>query len=190
MISLYEAFLDASSNIGNDLQVRNLQEQINYLRSQPSTSNTNDGCWRSTHKYTNIDWLLKEITTKVFNAVDYYSRKDKVFSDAFQQVNKKDLRIHYWTNINQPTSRNVMHSHKSAIFSGVYYLQGTDTGSLRIINPANTLGECNNLSPFTRDFYYSPKDRDLILWPAWLPHEVESNTSNRERINIAYDIII
>jgi len=190
MISLYEAFLDASSNIGNDEQVSNLHSQIDKIRSVPSTSNTNDDCWRSAHKYNNIDWLLKAITTKVFSAIDYYSKKDRVFSDAFSQIDKTNLKIHYWTNINQPGSRNVMHSHKSAIFSGVYYLQGTETGSLRIINPANILGECNNLSPFTRDFYYDPKDRDLILWPSWLPHEVETNSSERERINIAYDVIL
>jgi uncharacterized protein (TIGR02466 family) len=190
MISLYEAFLDSSSDIGNDEQVQELHKQINQIRNTPSTSDTNDGCWRSKHKYTNIDWLLKEITSKVFSAINYYSSKDEVFSNAFKQINNQALKIHYWTNINQPGTRNVMHSHKSAIFSGVYSLQGTNAGSLRIINPANILGECNNLSPFTRDFYYDPKDRDLILWPSWLPHEVDTNESTKERINIAYDVII
>lgn len=190
MISLYEAFLDASSNIGDDEQVYELTNQITHIQSRPSTLNTNDGCWRSDYKYSNIDWLLKEITSKVFRAIEYYGQKDTVFLDAFQKVKKQDLKIHYWTNVNAPNSRNVLHSHKSAIFSGVYYLQGTETGALRIINPANILGDCNNLSPFTRDFYYTPKDRDLILWPAWLPHEVEINTSTRNRINIAYDVIL
>ena len=190
MISLYEAFLDSSTGVGNDDQVFNLSQQIEQARNTASTVNTNDNCWRSTKKFSNIDWLLKEITLKVFNAIDYYSEKDKVFSDAFRQIDKKTLNINYWTNINKPGSKNVMHSHKSAIFSGVYYLQGTGTGSLRILNPANMLGECNNLSPFTRDFYYEPKDRDLILWPSWLPHEVDTNTSNKERINIAYDILL
>jgi uncharacterized protein (TIGR02466 family) len=190
MISLYEAVLDASPSIGNDEQLKNLLDQISKLKSLPSVSNTNEGCWRSEHKYKDINWLLKEITSKVFRAIDYYNQKDAVFANAIQQIDKKQLQIFYWTNINQPNSRNTVHSHKSAIFSGVYYVQGTDTGALRIINPANILGECNSLSPFTRDFYYEPKDRDLILWPSWLPHEVEPNTSNRERINIAYDVIL
>lgn len=190
MISLYEAFLAATPNVGNDDQVADLRNQIDQLRSNPSTSNTNDGCWRSEHKYENINWLLKEITAKVFRAIDLYSKKDKVFASAIQRIDKKDLKIFYWTNINQTNSRNVLHSHKSSIFSGVYYVQGTNTGTLRIINPANLLGECNKLSPFTRDFYYEPRDRDLILWPSWLPHEVEPNTSTRERINIAYDVIL
>lgn len=190
MISLYEAFLDASSNIGTNEQVKNLFDQITLAKKTSSVSNTNDDCWRSENKYENIDWLLKEITSKVFNAIELYSQKDNVFSNAIQKIDKRQLKIFYWTNVNQRNSRNVIHSHKNAIFSGVYYIQGTGTGSLRIINPANILGDCNKLSPFTRDFYYEPKDRDLVLWPSWLPHEVETNKSTRERINIAYDVIL
>lgn len=190
MISLYEAVLDTSSNVGSDKEVNGLREQIDQIRNKESISNTNDGCWRSESKYENINWLLKAITSKVFHAIEYYSERDGVFSNAIQQIYKQDLQIFYWTNINQPNSRNSFHSHKNAIFSGVYYIQGTGTGDLRIVNPANILGDCNKLSPFTRDFYYTPKDRDLILWPSWLPHEVETNRSNRERINIAYDVIL
>lgn len=190
MITLYEAVLDTSPNVGTDQQLSDLSKQISAIRNQPSTTQTNDRCWRSEHKYSNIDWLLKEITNKVFRAVEYYSERDTVFANSFKKIDKRRLQIFYWTNINQPMSRNVLHSHKSAIFSGVYYIQGTGTGNLRIINPANILGECNNLSPFTRDFYYTPKDKDLILWPSWLPHEVDTNTSTRERINIAYDVIL
>lgn len=190
MITLYEAVLDVSPNVGNDQQCNELKEQIFNIRHTPSSSLTNDRCWRSEHRYYNIDWLLEEIKFKVFQAIEYYSQKDRMFGTAFENIDRNELQIFYWTNINQPMSRNVLHSHKSAIFSGVYYIQGTDTGALRIINPANVLGDCNNYSPFTRDFYYDPTDRDLILWPSWLPHEVESNVSNRERINIAYDVIL
>ena len=190
LITLYEAFLDASPNIGNDDQVNNLLEQINEIRHMPNAPRSNEGCWRSAHVFKNIDWLLKEITDKAFNAVSLYSEKDHLFAEEIKSIGKNNLKINYWTNVNQPGSINNLHSHKSAIFSGVYYIQGTDTGSLRIMNPANTLGDCNNLSPYTRDFNYLPHDRDLILWPAWLPHEVKPNLSNRERINIAYDILI
>jgi len=190
MITLFDSVLETVPNVGNDEQLRSLLGQIENNRNEPSNNNTNDGCWRSSKKYKDIDWLIKEITSTVSNAIKYYSNKDQVFAEAVKNLNIKDLKIFYWTNVNQPLSRNVIHSHKSAIFSGVYYLQGTDTGNLRFINPANILGECNNWSPFTRDFFYTPSDRDLTMWPSWLPHEVETNLSNRERINIAYDIII
>ena len=32
------------------------------------------------------------------------------------------------------------------------------------------------------------KDGDLLIWPAWVPHFVEENKSNKQRINIASNI--
>lgn len=190
MINLFEAYLDASPDIGTDDQVQNLLNEINSIRNMPNAPRTNIGCWRSGHVYNNIDWLLKAITSKVYTAINLYSSKDDLFKNEISKINKKNLKVNYWTNVNQTGARNTLHAHKSAIFSGVYYIQGTDTGALRILNPANMLCDCNRLSPFVRDFNYLPKDRDLILWPSWLPHEVEPNPSNKERINIAYDIVI
>jgi hypothetical protein len=28
------------------------------------------------------------------------------------------------------------------------------------------------------------------MWPAWVPHEVDPNYSNKERINLTFDITI
>ena len=33
-----------------------------------------------------------------------------------------------------------------------------------------------------------PKDGLLILWPGWVPHEVEENKSDQQRINLAWGI--
>ena len=72
----------------------------------------------------------------------------------------------------------------------MYYLQGSGTGDLILANPANVLADCNLDAPYTHDMAFSPKDGDLILWPAWVPHEVEPNLSDKERINIAFNINI
>ena len=105
-------------------------------------------------------------------------------------LDKSKVSFFYWTNVNQPHSRNVMHSHIESHFSAVYYLQATDTGNLRLTNPANILGNCNSTAPFVKDIVFTPKDGDLIMWPSWVPHEVETNFSARERINLVFDIII
>ena len=34
----------------------------------------------------------------------------------------------------------------------------------------------------------TPVEGDLVIWPAWMPHEVETNTSNTQRVNIAFNI--
>ena len=83
-----------------------------------------------------------------------------------------------------------MHNHTTAHFSAVYYAQAENTGELRFINPAFTLSNIISTGPFTRDFYMNPSDGDFILWPAWVPHEVETNFSNKDRVNIAFDITL
>mgnify|MGYP003704826005 FL=1 len=50
------------------------------------------------------------------------------------------------------------------------------------------MSECGPNSPFSSRMSYQPKDGDLLLWPGWLPHEVEINNSEKQRVNIAFNI--
>jgi hypothetical protein len=70
----------------------------------------------------------------------------------------------------------------------VYYLQATGTGDIVFYNPNNITDSCNLFAPFTSTIAISPQDGDLLVFPAWLPHEVETNTSDRDRINISMNI--
>jgi len=182
---LFYSDILTKSKVGNPAQISDLLNQINLEQlGIPSVENSNQGCWRSQTKWNNLGWLLDELAGLVSTAVDHYQNLDPSC-----QLSKK-FGIEMWTNVNSPNSRNILHSHKSANFSAVYYLQSTGTGSLRLINPANILGDCNRRGPFTRDFEFAPVDGDLILWPAWIPHEVEVNLSNQNRINLAFDIYV
>jgi uncharacterized protein (TIGR02466 family) len=173
--------------VGNENQIADLNKQM--LVSQESKAgaiaNSNDGCWRSTVKYDNIDWLLDGVKILTENAIDYYSSLDSTFKN---HITKNHISIDYWSNINKPASRNVLHSHVADTFAAVYYVQGSKTGPLKFINPANVLNDCNSVSPFVREVLVHPHDGELILWPAWVPHEVEVNKSNRDRMNIAFTI--
>jgi uncharacterized protein (TIGR02466 family) len=145
---------------------------------------SNPGCFRIDKPDINIGWLFDEINVLLVEAVKFYKQEDTIFSKLPIST---DATVTWWANINAPGSRNILHTHKEDEFSCVYYLQGTDTGDLRFPNPANILGDCAKTSPFTRDFLFAPNDGDLILFPSWLPHEVEPNLSNRDRINIAFN---
>ena len=39
-----------------------------------------------------------------------------------------------------------------------------------------------------RSYGVTPKDGDLFIWPGWVPHQVEENKSNQQRINLAFSI--
>jgi len=117
----------------------------------------------------------------------YQFRTNKTFRDTISQETQQcDLSI--WTNVNEPGSINELHTHKGVSFACTYNLQTEGTGNLVFRNPANLLNDCNQKSPFIRNYKIEPKDGDLLVWPAWVPHFVEENKSNKQRINIATNI--
>ena len=164
------------------------QDMIGQIKSKQrantSMSFSNPGCFRINNPCANIPWLFDQINVLLQEAINFYQLEDNVFNQ-FPITSKFDFS--WWANVNSPGSRNSLHTHKEDELSCVYYLQGTDTGDLRFPNPANLLGDCCKTSPFTRDFLFAPTDGDLIVFPSWLPHEVEPNLSNRERINVAFN---
>ena len=152
---------------------------------QKAKNNSNDGCWRSNFEYHNIEWLIEEIKFSLSNLVNFYIKEDHSYEQRFlPSIN----RIDHWTNINEPKSSNRLHVHRSYDYVAVYYLQGEGTGDLTFHNPANLMSECGPNSPFSSRMSYQPKDGDLLLWPGWLPHEVEINNSEKQRVNIAFNI--
>jgi uncharacterized protein (TIGR02466 family) len=184
--TLFQADLFVKSNVGTDDQRIALLNRINTQQSS-AMQHSNPGCYRFDYVWNDLEWLLVEINSLLVDAVAFYSEKDKTFS-KIPKSNEANIKI--WANINSFGSRNTFHTHKDDEFSGVYYVQSDDTGDLRFTNPANVLGDCSRTSPFTRDFSFVPRDRDLILWPSWIPHEVEPNLSQQSRINLAFNIRI
>ena len=133
-----------------------------------------------------MQWLYDEMKQLVINANKMYFDKDPVFKNFIDNSDTLDYNI--WTNVNEVGSSNVIHSHKPDAWSGIYYVQAEGTGNLMFTNPANILSDCNTKSPFTRKTGIQPKDGMLVLWPAWVPHEVIENKSNKQRINIAWGL--
>ena len=174
-------------SIGYEDQITDLKEQMltAHKNDVDEINNSNTGCWRSTVKYDNIDWLLDAVKILTENAIDYYSSLDSTFKN---HIKENHISIDYWSNINKPASKNALHNHVADSFAAVYYVQGSGTGPLKFINPANLLNDCNSVSPYVREVLAHPHDGELILWPAWVPHEVEVNKSNRDRMNIAFTI--
>jgi len=175
------------SKVGTDEQREDLKKQIleaKRLDADPMYMN-NDGCWRSNVKYNNIEWLTDAIRSATAHASEYYMDQDPEFK---KYITEHKISWDYWTNVNEPGSINVLHTHVADSFTAVYYVQGTDTGALRFVNPANVLNNVNIRSPFSRDCLVFPGDGELVLWPGWIPHEVYRNESNKQRINLAFSI--
>ena len=192
MISLFHADLFIEKNVGTPEQQKELKD---FLLSIPKSDNfknmplTNQGCIRFGFNLSknSVDWLTEAKVKLTQKAVSHYVSLDKGYKRELEKTNM-GMVCESWVNINEPGSKNEVHSHKPHMFASVYYLNGTGTGKVRFHNESNLLNDCSVLSPFVRKGGYTPKDGDLILWPAWVPHEVEVNTSDRQRINVTSNI--
>ena len=187
---LYYCDLFTKKNVGTKKQRKDLLDKIHYLKKNNigKADGSNKDCFRSTYEYgEELDWLREVIRDFVVEISKFYADRDKTFRDTVSKETQQcDLSI--WTNVNEPGSKNVLHTHKEFSFACTYNLQTEGTGNLVFKNPANILHDCSQKTPFVRDFAIEPKDGDLLVWPAWVPHFVEKNKSNKQRINIATNI--
>lgn len=174
------------TNVGTPEQRQDLLQQA-WLkkRSTPTDPRSNDGCWRSNIVYQRAEWLENALLEQLQQSVDYYLQEDPSYKQTLSQEN---LQIESWTNINDPGSLNLLHTHKINNFSALYYVQAQGTGDLVFLNPANLDLSANYHGPGNARMHYQPSDGDLLMWPSWMPHEVERNTSNKHRVNIAFNI--
>ena len=187
VLPLFHSDLFIKENVGTEEQRKDLKKQI--LQAKEDDRGTqgggNPGCWRSNALY-EMKWLYGAMKDLVTEANEIYFEKDSVFKYYIDKSENLDSNI--WTNVNEVGSKNVIHSHKTDAWAGIYYVQAEETGNLMFYNPANLLNECKFNSPFVRNTGILPKDGMLVLWPAWIPHEVIENKSNQQRINIAWGI--
>ena len=186
-LPLFYSDVFAKENVGTDEEREDLKKQILDAKKHNigATSNSNDGCWRSHTRYM-CDWLHEAVDVLAGEANNFYFENDQTYKKSLEKCTNKNYG--YWTNVNEIGSKNILHTHTEHSWAGIYYVQAEGTGDLTFINPANVLLQCNYNSPFTRRTSIKPKDGMLILWPGWVPHEVEENKSNKQRINLAWGI--
>lgn len=175
-------------NVGTPQQIQSMIDEAweHKTRTPYELAFSNDGCWRSEFKYKNIDWLMDEIFKLVEKAMDYYETADPLFSSKRKHYGEPE--VNYWSNINDPGSHNALHCHSLHHFVACYYLQATGTGDIVFHNPANLTESCHAQAPFVSRMAFSPKEGDLLVWPAWMPHETVINKSKHHRINVAFNI--
>ena len=187
---LFYCDLFTKKNVGTKKQRKDLLDKILYLKKNniSPAEQSNKNCFRSSHMYgEELNWLRDAIKIFVEEISNFYKEHDESFNALVSQDEQK-LDFSIWTNVNEPGSINELHTHKGVSFACTYNLQTEGTGNLVFRNPANLLNDCNQKSPFVRNYKIEPKDGDLLIWPAWVPHYVEENKSNKQRINIATNI--
>ena len=100
-----------------------------------------------------------------------------------------------WANVNAPGAGHRVHSHPNNYLSGVYYVQtppGAGTINFldprpqtAIIRPPVTALTAENTEQVVIDVAAGM----LLMFPAWLPHSVDPNRSDRLRISLGFNLM-
>jgi len=101
-----------------------------------------------------------------------------------------------WVNFNDSrAAHNHEHIHADT-YSGVFYLQVPEkSGKISFTNPGlNKLWQGTMLSESKNKFTaehlkFEPKEGQIYIWPAYLPHSVLPNDHDETRISISFNII-
>lgn len=169
--------------------VVNNHELINYAYERKKTdkgrSISNYGGWQSSDVLANDNFEVDRLVTYL----------NKEIQECAQQVGlKPNLQIYnLWININPTGSYNNLHNHVGAVFSGVYYVQA-DPVQGNIQFERNDGAEYHLPTDIGKETYfsctratYAAKTNALYVFPSWLKHSVQGNTSEHDRISISFN---
>ena len=97
-----------------------------------------------------------------------------------------------WAAVNKKGNYNILHQHGQYMLSGGYYLQVPEnSGKVNFRDPRpGALSNWIATSVLRAGEWevYMPKASDLMIWPAFLDHQVAPSQSDEDRIMISFDL--
>ena len=164
------------------------QDIVNWSNQDKGVQKTNHKGWHSTTDMGNKPEYQLLVTELLRMQKEIY---DNEHIDRYARLGNM------WANINPPGGMNMPHLHPNALFSGVYYVKSQpQSGRLKIYDPRP--GVQTNMpirkpgnpgKDLWREAILEPVVGRIIMFPAWLWHSVEENTSNDIRISVSFNFI-
>ena len=170
-------------------------------QSHPSTQHSNQGGYQSS-------WDMEQWGGEGLQRVLTHARNlaDRLTSDRSGKPAKVPWKINCWANINRSGHGNEFHAHAGSFWSGTYYVDdggiGADPslgGELEFLDPRGigpamyapnlafavpgglSVGASETIPPLAGA---------LVLFPAWLYHQVRPYTGSATRISIAFNLSV
>lgn len=108
-----------------------------------------------------------------------------------------------WISVKEPNQQHLSHYHPNSAISGIYYFDDyeSDQGSLVFHRNPVICQLMNQFSPNYDDtnsknivypwsqFTIHPQKNMLIIFPSWVHHSVQLNTSSRERKSLSFNLV-
>lgn len=119
----------------------------------------------------------------------------KLFKGIFYQeyINSEPKITAMWANVNYPNSYNTVHTHYNSKWSGAYYVSIPEkSGNLFFKDPRPAAEMIKPNYTFNEDAknvcYTGGLNGMAFIFPAWLPHGVETNNTKENRISISFNV--
>ena len=131
----------------------------------------------------------------------FYSHINNCIKDVFKNYGwvydlSKIKCTSMWAIINKKGNFNIEHTHSNNYLSAAYYVKAPENcGNFKASNP-NIISR--NLYPISKQgtefnsntVSIKVNEGDLLIFPAYLPHSVEENKSNDDRVIVSFNIDI
>ena len=173
---------------------KELEEYIYKLKEEDSEGvvRSNRGGWHSKsfkvrEKGTIQNRFTQELSKYIFDVIQTY---------GWKCVPERVVVSEMWAIINKPRDFNVIHTHPNAYLSAAYYVKAPEKAGRFVIEnplsvarhsyPAHATKTEYNIKAAALDI----EEGDLLLFPAYLPHKVNENKSDKDRIVISFNVNI
>ena len=146
-------------------------------------------------------WHSKDFDLRDGNSIQvkFALEIQKYILNTFRELgwkteNKKIQIQSMWAIINKKDDFNVIHSHPNCLLSAAYYVKAPkDCGKFQIENP-NSIKKHISPEIVNKNEHnvllarIEINEGDLIIFPGYLPHKVEKNKSDEDRIVISFNV--
>ena len=169
---------------------KGLLEYIQSLKSDPDsvTSGKSQSKWHTTRRLhdrsqmSEVNQFVIESCKSVLEATNVQNGDNLVITGA-------------WGNISGPGSNHHKHTHPNNYLSCVYYVATAEgCNTINFYDPREQVGLIRpSVSEKTidnaEDISLMVSPGDLVIFPHWLRHNVSTNTSQVERVSIAFNLM-
>ena len=177
MISLFSTKIVYADNC--NLNLENLERKCrNHMATEPSSTRSNVGGYQGHY----------------FDDNELYSLIERSIPNIQDKPIKK-FKYGAWVNVNGFGSFNERHNHDphaGTFLSGVFYVKCPEgSGRIRFYDPRPHICTAPDMKYYNGGetyHWFPPIPNTLIMFPAWLEHDVEINKSTEERIAISFNI--
>lgn len=162
---------------------------LEYKDNNPSVKVSNVGGWQSRGNFYHEEESFKPFMDKIWEQIS--STVNSYAEDLELRhliTNNHVLKLmNIWVNVNPPGSFNHVHVHPGSLLSGVLWVKyPEESGCLGFRDPNEMNNYClgENVHPVI------PTEGSMAIFPAFVPHSVEPNESEENRISISFNLDI